>query len=280
MSPLWQPQNGWDGKIQLAEAGDTVFQDASELYQIDFEENYNLARRRQLGTRSPGFMPGQYEASGKANGYFISGVMASKIYGVPNNTDMRDHAARGPALFNVRIDFSTFPIVVKQGALVVWPNATPTTATAATGGSLVAATYSYRVTALIAGVETAVSPAVAQVVPPGTATNTVTVNWTAVAGATGYKVYGRTAGTELLIATLGNVLTFTDTGDIVPAGVQPVAAAEVKLTGYLLAGCYLNTDNYSLQDSTYVEKTLPLMIQRVYDVYDTDTDANLLPLLV
>lgn len=175
--PLFQPQNGWDGKIQLANAGDAAFEDASELYQIDFEENYNLGRRRQLGTRSPGFMPGQYEASGKCNGYFISGAMATKIYGVATPAADRDHAARGPALFNVRIDFASFPIVVRA------------------------------------------------------------------------------------------------------ASAGPPAVTELKLKGYLLSGCYLNTDNYSLQDSTYVEKTLPLMIQRVYDIYDTDTEEELLALL-
>lgn len=275
--PLYQPQNGWDGKLQLARSGE-VFEDASELYQIDWEENFNLGRRRQLGTKAPGFMTGQYEASGKANGYFISGVMASKLYGVADTTNQRDHSVRGPALFNVKIDFSSFPITVKQGTLTAGPTAAPTVTTATTGGTLPAGTQSYRVSAIVSGLETAVSPA-GSIATTGT-TSTATPTWAAVTGATGYKVYGRTAGTELLIATLGNVLTFTDTGAITPAGAQPVATAQIKLTGYLLAGCYLNTDNYSLQDSTYVEKTLPLMIQKVYDVYDTDTNSTLAPLLL
>lgn len=56
-----------------------------------------------------------------------------------------------------------------------------------------------------------------------TSTNTVTVNWGAVTGATGYKVYGRVGGSELLIATVGAVTTYTDTGSVTPAGALPTA---------------------------------------------------------
>jgi len=101
--------------------------------------------------------------------------------------------------------------------------AAPTAATATTGGTLVAGTYAYRVTALNAVGESLPSPEVTQVVPNTTTTNTVTVTWTAVTGATGYKVYGRAVGAELLLATVGNVLTYTDTGAATPAGAMPVA---------------------------------------------------------
>lgn len=56
-----------------------------------------------------------------------------------------------------------------------------------------------------------------------TTTNTITVNWGAVTGATGYKVYGRVGGSELLIATVGAVTTYTDTGSVTPAGALPTA---------------------------------------------------------
>ena len=277
--PLYAPQNGWDGKVMAALSGDTAFVDASELYNVSWEQGFNPERRRQLGNRKNQFMPGRWEATGKCAGYFISGNMATKMYSVSNTTSQRSHSARGMIQFNLKIDFTAFPITVKAGALVAWPNATPTTTTATTGGSLAPGTYSYRVTALIAGVETAVSPAVAQVVPAGTSTNTVTITWTAVTGATGYKVYGRTSGTELLIANLGVVLTFTDTGAIIPAGAQPVAAAQIKLVGYLLTGCLLNTDTYELTENTYVEKPFSFSIGDIYDIYDTDTDSTLLPFL-
>lgn len=275
--PLYQPQNGWDGKVMVALAGESAFVDGSELYNVSWEQNFNPERRRQLGTRKNQFMPGRWEASGKCSGYFISGAMATKMYGVTSTTSQRSHSQRGMIQFNLKIDFSAFPITVKQGTLTAWPNATPTTTTATTGGSLAAGTYSYRVTAIVGGVETAPSNAVTQVTT-GSA-STVTISWTAVASATGYKVYGRTSGTEQLIATLGAVLNFTDTGAIVPSGAQPVATPQITLVGYLLTGCLLNTDSYELTENTYVEKPFAFSIGDIYDIYGGDTDATLLPLL-
>jgi hypothetical protein len=96
-----------------------------------------------------------------------------------------------------------------------------TTNTATTGGTIGAAvTCTYMVTALIGGVETALSNRITQVSGAGT-TNTVTINWATVVGATGYKVYGRTNGSELLMATVGNVTSWTDTGSVTPAGALP-----------------------------------------------------------
>lgn len=91
--------------------------------------------------------------------------------------------------------------------------------TETTGGTLAAGTYYYRVSAINAAGETLASLETSQVTT-GT-TSTVTVNWGAVSGATGYKVFGRTAGAELLIATVGSVTTYTDTGSATPAGALP-----------------------------------------------------------
>lgn len=109
------------------------------------------------------------------------------------------------------------------GAAMATP-AAPTVTANATGGTIAAATtVSYRITALDAdGGETAASPA-------GTATtgldttNSATITWAAVPGATGYKIYGRTSGTEALIATVGAVTTYTDTGETAPSGALPSA---------------------------------------------------------
>jgi hypothetical protein len=51
----------------------------------------------------------------------------------------------------------------------------------------------------------------------------VTVNWGAVTGATGYKVYGRSTGAELLMATItsGTTTTWTDNGTVTPSGAMP-----------------------------------------------------------
>lgn len=96
--------------------------------------------------------------------------------------------------------------------------------TATTGGTLAAGTWRYYVTALNANGETNVSNEVSQVTTGST--STVTLTWGAVTGATGYKVYrtavGGATGTELLLTTLGVVLTYTDTGALTPAGALPV----------------------------------------------------------
>lgn len=112
-----------------------------------------------------------------------------------------------------------------QNTILYAALSTPTNAafsTATTGGTLAAGTYSYRVSALDgAGGETLASTATTQATTGST--STVTVNWNAVTGATGYKVYGRTAGAELLIATVGATTTYTDTGSVTPAGALPVS---------------------------------------------------------
>lgn len=113
-----------------------------------------------------------------------------------------------------------------QTAILTPTLATPVNAafsTATTGGTLVAGTYYYRVSAINAQGETLASTETSQVVPAGTSTNKVTVNWGAVTDATGYKVYGRSTGAELLIATVGAVTTYIDTGSVTPAGALPAA---------------------------------------------------------
>lgn len=111
----------------------------------------------------------------------------------------------------------------------------PTTTTSTTGGTLADGTYSYRVSAVINGIETAASPAKTQATTGG-GTSTVTVNWTTIAatspysGATAFKVYGRTGGSELLMGTVTMpTTTFTDTAAVTPAGALPTVTGSVKL---------------------------------------------------
>ena len=102
------------------------------------------------------------------------------------------------------------------GAPVPIPSVNDTT------GSLPAGTYSYRVSALNALGETLASTAVTATTVGGS--STVTLAWPAVTGATGYKVYGRTGGSELLMDTPGNVLTWDDDGTVLtPSGALPTA---------------------------------------------------------
>lgn len=108
--------------------------------------------------------------------------------------------------------------------------ATPTglTLTPSTmGGTLSTGTKAYRVSALNAAGETlAIAEVTTAVVGP---TGSVLLTWNTVVGATGYKIYGRASGAELLIGTNGTsgagkpTLAFTDDGSVTPSGALPVS---------------------------------------------------------
>ena len=117
---------------------------------------------------------------------------------------------------------SLFNSSVRHPAFTVHQTPPPVNAAFTAGsGTLVAGTYYYRVTALTAdGTQTLPSVETSLVLA---ATGGVNVNWGAVTGATGYNVYGRSTGAELLIATLGNVTTYLDDGSITPAGAMPTS---------------------------------------------------------
>lgn len=86
-------------------------------------------------------------------------------------------------------------------------------------GTLAIGTYYYRVTALTLSGETAPSAETSLAL---TAVGGVNVNWSAVPGATGYKVYGRSTGAELFIAQVAaEVTTYLDNGSITPTGAMP-----------------------------------------------------------
>jgi len=92
----------------------------------------------------------------------------------------------------------------------------------ATTGTMPATTYSYKIVAYNdLGVTL---PSTAATIAAG-ASSGVVITWTAVTGAIGYKVYGRTsAGPEKLMATVDEgTLTWTDTGSVTPAGALPTA---------------------------------------------------------
>jgi len=94
--------------------------------------------------------------------------------------------------------------------------------TLTTGGTLVPATYGYRVTKVIGGIESLATSTISQVVPAGTNTNTVTVTWAADAQATEWRVYGRVGGSETLLATVAAGGTqYIDTGAATPGSATP-----------------------------------------------------------
>lgn len=109
-------------------------------------------------------------------------------------------------------------IAVEQLSPVVVTSAVPVA-----GGALTAGTYKYYVTAINANGETTKSNEVSGTTSAGNLTLTVT--WTAVTGATGYKIYRTAAGgltdSELLLTTVGLVTTYNDTAVGSPAGAFP-----------------------------------------------------------
>lgn len=84
--------------------------------------------------------------------------------------------------------------------------------TATTGGTLAAGTYRAVITAINSRGETVASNEISQVTTG--ATSTVTWNWAAVTGATGYRVYvtNAGAGTETFLVQVGAVTTYVWTG--------------------------------------------------------------------
>lgn len=167
--------------------------------------------------------------------------------------------------------YSTSVTTTPMGAGIATPS--PSLTTAATGGTLAHSTiYSYRVSAVASGSETAASSAVLALIsalpapgqptlavsttggtlPPsgsygyrvsavnaagetlasteatinygggGSSTRSITVAWGAVAGATGYNVYGRTISGELKMTPAPITATsFVDTGSVTPSGALP-----------------------------------------------------------
>lgn len=95
-----------------------------------------------------------------------------------------------------------------------------TLSTTASGGTFAAGTYYWKITAINSRGETVGSNEISKAL---TLNQQQTMTWAAISGATGYKVYrGTVAGSEnILVATLGAVTTYTDTGIAGTAGTVP-----------------------------------------------------------
>lgn len=108
-----------------------------------------------------------------------------------------------------------------RNANVIEPNQAAL-ATAASGGSIANGTYFVKVTALLTSGESAASNE-QSITTTGTGISTVTVTWSAVAGATGYKVYFGSAGSgsENVFSAFGLVTTNTFTALPVTSGTPP-----------------------------------------------------------
>lgn len=108
-------------------------------------------------------------------------------------------------------------------------------ATAGTGGTFTAGTKYWKVTALNANGETVTSNEVSATL---TSTSTQVLNWTAIPGSTGFNVYRGTisGGENVLVATLGVVATYTDTGAAGTAQDPPVVDSTGRGTQVTVTG--------------------------------------------
>lgn len=106
----------------------------------------------------------------------------------------------------------------------------PSSSTSGTGGTLAAGTYSYRITFVAFGVETAPSVAKTQTTTGTTSTVTIDVTNVVNTNATQWKVYGRTSGSEVLMGTVSlPTKTFVDDGSVTPSGALPTDTGNVSL---------------------------------------------------
>lgn len=127
---------------------------------------------------------------------------------------MNDAIVDFPAVNDNMVPAAAYAFLTDQssGNALTVPTLNPITP-AASGGSFEPGTYYWAITAINEWGETLPSPSVsATLVADGEAPLT----WTAIPGATGYKIYrGTAAGEEgTLVATTGAVTTYTDEGDV------------------------------------------------------------------
>jgi hypothetical protein len=103
----------------------------------------------------------------------------------------------------------------------------PAVANSGAGGTLTAATYSYKISRIKNGAESAASAVAGTTVVAGGTTNKCTITLPGVAGEQ-YGVYGRVGGSELLIGiSAAGASSFDDTGAVTPAGALPTADSRV-----------------------------------------------------
>ncbi len=123
-------------------------------------------------------------------------------------------------------------LIVKQNLSLIGGNitvsklATPTGVAVAPVGTAGATTYGYRISAINNNGQT-LAAATAQTTTGNatlSSTNYNQITWNAVSGATAYKVYGRTASSELYMYTVSAPnLIFNDIGALTPSGALPSA---------------------------------------------------------
>ncbi len=130
--------------------------------------------------------------------------------------------------------------------------------TSGSAGSLAASTaYTYQVSAVYPWGESAASAPVSVTTGTGS-TNENTISWTLPAQATAAKVYGRTSGGELFIATVAaGTDSYLDTGSVTPAGALPTGTLD-------LTSAQDNVDTLGIQGALTANTTIIWPTNPVY----------------
>lgn len=140
-------------------------------------------------------------------------------FALPETTLQRGLYYLGIATNGANIQFGVNPYA---GAVSALSGATITAATpATTGGTLADGFWYYEVTALGSWGETSAANKVMASLWGGGGSGSVALTWTAVTGATGYRVYRSISGSATVYLAPGNVTSFTDTGAAGTTGTAP-----------------------------------------------------------
>ena len=127
---------------------------------------------------------------------------------------------------------ASYAFLTTEGAGAVLDPPAITLGAASGGGAFAAGTYYWTVTAINSRGETIASNEVSATL---TANQQQVINWGAVSGATGYKVYrGTVSGSEnVLVTTVGAVTTYTDTGSAGTSATPPPVANSASIADIL-----------------------------------------------
>lgn len=131
--------------------------------------------------------------------------------------------------------YAKYEISIGSSNLTTSPSMTATSSSS--GGSLTAGTYQYQISALAAdGSETVASNPVVLIIAGSGVTNSVTLSWTPIPNAIGYRIYGRTSAGVGLMAEVGQAsATLMDTGDIVPdTSIGPSAGNQITNPSFIV----------------------------------------------
>ena len=128
----------------------------------------------------------------------------------------------------------------------------PTLATATSGGSLAdSKAFFYKLTAVFVSGEGLPSSEATIKTGTGSGTNKITLTWTAVDGATNYKIYrSDESGKEELLDTVGAVTTYTDDGTKTPSGALPTTSNVGIAVAVAVNVAVINTTTYLAHDAS------------------------------